>query len=106
MFIRTFIQSKTRKEAEGYLNNLLDFAETLNLKLTVTNFEPYWKFDDSFQIEFNGSEPTDEQLSKFLEGIASKWDRCPDSFLATRTLEGCTIFFDNIEFIEVFDKDF
>ncbi|MGA3602782.1 hypothetical protein [Lysinibacillus agricola] len=48
MFIRTFIQAKTRKEAKDYLNNLLDFAETLNSKLNVTNLEPYWKFNDGF----------------------------------------------------------
>ena len=106
MLIRTFIKAGTRKEAEDCLKNLLSLAETLNLKFTVINFEPYWKFDDSFQIEISGTEPTDEQLRKFLEGTASKWDRFPNSFLATRTLEGCTIFFDNIEFIQIFDKDF
>ncbi|MDM5335109.1 hypothetical protein QUF56_18080 [Ureibacillus composti] len=105
MFIRTFIQAKTRKEAEIYLKNLLDFAETLNLKLKILNLEPYWKFDDSFQVEINGIDPTDEQLSKLLKGIASKWDGFPDSFLASKTLEGCTIFLDNVEFIEIFNKD-
>lgn len=106
MFIRTFIQAKTRKEAETYLKNLLDFAETLNLKLKIINLEPYWKFDDSFQVEISGIDPRDKQLRKLLEGIASKWSGFPNSFLASKTLEGCTIFLDNIEFIEIFNKDF
>lgn len=103
IFKRTFIQAKTRTEAENHLKNLFGLAETLNLKLTVPNFEPYWKFDDSFQIEINGTKPTNEQLSKLIEGIASKWSRFPDSLLATKELEGCTIFIENIEFIEIFD---
>ncbi|TDK61751.1 hypothetical protein E2K98_12745 [Bacillus salipaludis] len=106
MFIRTYIQAKTRTEAANHLKNLLVLAEALNLKLTITNFEPYWKFDDSFQIEISGTNPTDEQLSKFLEGIASIWSRFPDSYLATKELEGCIIFIENIEFIEIFEGDF
>lgn len=106
MFIRTFIQAKTRAEAENHLKNLLGLAETISIKMTVTNFEPYWKFDDCFQIEINRTKPTNGELSKLLGGIASKWNRFPDSFLAAKELEDCTIFIKNIEFIEIFLSDF
>ncbi|MGA5690664.1 hypothetical protein [Cytobacillus pseudoceanisediminis] len=106
MFLRTYIKAKTREEAQNHLNNLLTMAEALNIKLTILNVEPFWKFKNSFKIEIRGIELTDEILSEFLGSIASKWDRFPDSFLASETLEGCTIFLDNIEFIEVFNKEF
>lgn len=82
---------------------MFGLAEQLNIKLTVTNFEPYWKFNDSFQVEMNGTELSEEQMGEFLGSIASKWDRFTDSFLASETLEGCTIFLKNFELIEVFD---
>lgn len=104
MFIRTFIKANTREAAHNYLNDMLSFAEQLNIKLTVTNIEPYWKLNDSFQVELSGTELSEEKMGEFLGGIASKWDRFTDSFLASETLEGCTIFLKNFEFIEVFDE--
>lgn len=82
---------------------MFGLAEQLNIKLTVTNFEPYWKFNDSFQVEMNGTELSEEQMGEFLGSLASKWDRLTDSLLASETLEGCTIFLKNFELIEVFD---
>ncbi|MFD3449870.1 hypothetical protein ACFDTO_35425 [Microbacteriaceae bacterium 4G12] len=106
MFIRAFIQADTKIEAEAHLKNLFVLAEKLQLKLEVTNFEPYWKFNDSFQIEIHGINPTNEQLNKFLEGIATKWSTFSDSYLATKTMEGCTILLGNFEFIGIFPNEF
>lgn len=102
LFIRTFIKAKTLEAAHNYLNDMLSLAEQLNIKLTVTNIEPYWKFDDSFQIEMSGTELSKEQMGEFLGGIASKWDKFTDSYLATESIEGCEIFLKNFELIEVF----
>lgn len=105
MFIRTFIKAKTRTAAEEHFKKLFSLAESLNIKLTVTNLGPYWKFDDSFKIEIKGSNPNDEQLKKFLEGIASNWNRNLDSYFTSETIEGCTIYLENIELIEIFEND-
>lgn len=105
MFIRVFIQAKTNIEAETSLKKLFILAEEVHLKLSVTSFEPYWKFNDSFQIEIEGESLTDGQLKKFLGGIATKWDSFSDSYLATGTIEGCTILLENFEFIEVFPNE-
>lgn len=102
MFIRTFIKAKTREAAHNYLNEMFSLAEQLNIKLTVTSFEPYWKFNDSFQVELSGTELSEEEMVEFLGSLASKWDRFTDGFLASETLEGCTIFLKNFELIEVF----
>ena len=105
MFIRAFIQAKTNIEAELSLKKLFVLADEVHLKLRVTNFEPYWKFNDSFQIEIEGESLTGGQLNKFLGGIATKWNSFSDSYLATTTIEGCTILLENFEFIEVFPKE-
>jgi hypothetical protein len=49
-----------------------------------------------------GKSLTDEQFNKFLECVATKWSTSSDSYLATITIEGCTILFENFEFIEIF----
>ncbi|MEH7073791.1 hypothetical protein [Neobacillus drentensis] len=105
MFIRAFIQAKTKIEAEKFLKNLFVLAEKVHLKLKVTSFEPYWKFNDSFQIEMEGTSLTDEQFIKFLECVATKWSSSSDSFLATITIGGCTILLENFEFIEIFPNE-
>ncbi|WP_312475739.1 hypothetical protein [Neobacillus sp.] len=105
MFIRAFIQAKTKIEAETHLKALIVLAEKVHLKLGVTNFEPYWKYDDSFQMELNGTNPTGEQLSKFLGGIATRWSSFSDSYLASKTLEGCNILLGNFDFIEIFPNE-
>jgi hypothetical protein len=95
VFIRAFIQAKTNIEAEAYLKKLFVLAEEVHLKLRVTSYEPYWKFDECFQIEIQGESLTDEQLNKFLGGIATKWNSFSDSYLATATIEGCRILLEN-----------
>ncbi|MEW9122688.1 MAG: hypothetical protein AB2421_08240 [Thermotaleaceae bacterium] len=105
MFIRAFIQAKTNIEAETSLKNLFVLAEEVHLKLRITSFEPYWKFDDSFQIEMEGESITDGQLNKFLGGIATKWNNFSESYLATTTIEGCTLLLENFEFIEVLPNE-
>jgi hypothetical protein len=52
----------------------------------------------------SGSELTEEHIGEFLGGIASKWERFTDSFLASETIEGCEIFLKNFELIELFDE--
>ena len=105
MFIRVFIKARTNIEAKTYLKKLFVLAEELHLKLRITKFETYWKFDNSFQIEIDGESPTDANLKKFLDSIATKWNACSDSYLATTTIEGCIILLENFEFIEVFHND-
>ena len=104
MFINLFIYSNDEEEAKKIVNELLQSERQYIKEIEYKRFEPYWKFDDMFEIEFEvqfNEAFTQEKFERFLEGISDKWADYGDSVLASDTTEGCNYIKDGIGLINI-----
>lgn len=105
MFINLFIYSDDEENARKILNDLLQNERQYINKIEYKRFEPYWKFDDMFEIGFEvqfNEAFTQEKFERFLEGISDKWTDYGDSVLASDTTEGCNYIKEGVGLIEIF----
>lgn len=92
MYIRLLSYSDDKEQAKKIVNDLLQNERQYINKIEYKRFEPYWKFDDMFEIGFEvqfNEAFTQDKFTRFLESISDKWTDYGDSVLASDTTEGC-----------------
>ena len=73
-------------------------------RIEYKKFEPYWKYDDMYEIEFEVSfsdDYTQVQFDNFIYSISDKWIDSGYSVIASEMAEGCTYIKDGIGLIEI-----
>ena len=104
MFINLFIYSDNEENAKKIVNDLLQNERQYINKIEYKRFEPYWKFDDMFEIGFEvqfNEAFTQDKFTRFLESISDKWVDEGDSLFASDTTEGCNYIKDGIGLINI-----
>lgn len=108
MFINLFIYSDNEENAKKIVNELFKNEQSYIKKIEYKRFEPYWKFDNMFEIEFEvqfNEAFTQEKFEKFIGKISDKWTSLGDpvhSILASDTTEGCNYIKEGVGLIEIF----
>lgn len=105
MYIRLLSYSDDKEQAKKIVNDLLQNERQYINKIEYKRFEPYWKFDDMFEIGFEvqfNEAFTQDKFTRFLESISDKWTDYGDSVLASDTTEGCNYIKDGVGLIEIF----
>ena len=107
MYIRLLSYSDDKEQAKKIVNDLLQNGRQYINKIEYKRFEPYWKFDDMFEIEFEvqfNEAFTQKEFEKFIGEIADKWTSLGEpvhSILASDTTEGCNYIKKGIGLIKI-----
>ena len=107
MYIRLLQHSDDEENAKKIVNDLLQNERQYINKIEYKRFEPYWKFDDMFEIEFEvqfNEAFTQDKFTRFIESISDKWTCLGDpvhSILASDTTEGCNYIRKGIGLIKI-----
>ena len=108
MYIRLLQYSDDKENAKKIVNDLLQNERQYINKIEYKRFEPYWKFDDMFEIEFEvqfNEAFTQNEFERFIGKISDKWTRLGDpvhSILASDTTEGCNYIKKGIGLIKIY----
>ena len=105
MYIRLLSYSDDKEQAKKIVNDLLQNERQYINKIEYKRFEPYWKFDDMFEIGFEvqfNEDFTQNEFAMFLENISDKWTDYGDSVLASDTTEGWNYIKEGVGLIEIF----
>ena len=107
MYIRLLSYSDDKEQAKKIVNDLLQNERQYINKIEYKRFEPYWKFDDMFEIEFEvqfNEAFTQNEFEKFIGEISDKWTLLGEpvhSILASDTTEGCNYIKKGIGLIKI-----
>ena len=107
MLIRLLPYSDDEENAKKIVNDLLQNERQYINKIEYKRFEPYWKFDDMFEIEFEvqfNEAFTQKEFERFIGEISDKWTCLGDpvqSILASDTTEGCNYIKKGIGLIKI-----
>lgn len=104
MYIRLLSYSDDKEQAKKIVNDLLKNERQYINKIEYKRFEPYWKFDDMFEVGFEvqfNEAFTQDKFTRFLESISDKWVDEGDSVLASDTAEGCNYIKKGIGLIKI-----
>lgn len=102
MFIRVYMNATTEVEATTYLEKLMVLGKQLKVSLKIEKCNPFLDFADSYEIELESETVSEKQLMELLEGVSPKWNRLPNSMIATK--QENHLFIDHIEMIEVYPE--
>ena len=107
MYIRLLSYSDDEEQAKKIVNELFKNEQSYIKKIEHERFEPYWKFDDMFEIEFEvqfNEAFTQKEFERFIGKISDKWICLGDpvhSILASDTTEGCNYIRKGIGLIKI-----
>lgn len=107
MYLRYIITTLQKEEA---LNIVKDTLKPIGEDITFIKYdivEPYWKFDDSYEIGlYLDMQNNEKSFELFLNYIASHWLNGGTDIFVSQNAGSCNIFDKRIEFLSVFfDND-
>lgn len=106
MFLRYIITTLQKEEALNIVKDTLKPIGEDILFIKYDIVEPYWKFDDSYEIGlYLDMQNNEKSFALFLNHIASHWLNGGTDIFVSKNAGNCNIFDKRIEFLSVFFND-
>lgn len=107
MFIRLYVNAKSKPEARSVLDKVLEIFDPVLQNKEIQKVEPYWKIDGVYVVEMTMlilEGKTEVEINRILESIADKWIRFgsnTNELLAFDTTENCNFLLEGLKMINI-----
>ena len=108
MLFRFFLYSKDKIKSQYICEDILKPISQHIIDEKYNVIEPYWKYDDMYQVEMNiklDININHSDFRKFLSSISDKWELFgdpPDEILISEKMHDCHFIADNVSLINIF----
>ncbi|MGD6817692.1 hypothetical protein ACQCVE_11565 [Metabacillus sp. 113a] len=107
MFIRLYLNAKSKLEAQSVLQRVLFKFKPILENIEFHKIEPYWKIENVYVVEITISvlkHSSDKEFRGILNSIADKWIEIGDpltELIASDTTEECNFIIDGLKMITI-----